>query len=133
MMLRRDNMLSEESTSLSCRCPGCGAILLESDSAQFCPVCLLTSSLASSEAASPGSSLASDKLNSNGGPHVLRVFGEYELLAELGKGGMGTVWLARHGPLDRLVALKMISAGKLATNEARERFYAEARAAARLD
>ena len=57
---------------------------------------------------------------------------EFELLAELGRGGMGVVYKARHRPLNRIVALKMISDGKHASPAAHERFVIEAEAVARL-
>jgi serine/threonine-protein kinase len=60
------------------------------------------------------------------------LFGKYELLGELGRGGMGVVFRAKQKDLDRLVAIKMILASNLASPEQVQRFHAEARAAARL-
>jgi hypothetical protein len=61
-----------------------------------------------------------------------KAFGRYQLLSELGRGGMGIVYQARDPVLGRLVALKMIRAGVLACPEEVERFYREARAASQL-
>jgi formylglycine-generating enzyme required for sulfatase activity len=57
---------------------------------------------------------------------------EYRLIQPLGKGGMGSVWLAEDRLLHRLVALKFIARGDEPDAQTRERFAIEARAAARL-
>ena len=59
-------------------------------------------------------------------------FDDYELLEEIGRGGMGVVYKARQKSLDRILALKMIRMGEDAGEAERKRFHGEARAVARL-
>jgi WD40 repeat protein/tRNA A-37 threonylcarbamoyl transferase component Bud32 len=61
------------------------------------------------------------------------VLGPYRLLAQLGKGGMGVVYLAQHTALARKVAVKVLGEEQSREQLALERFYREARAAAALD
>ncbi len=60
-------------------------------------------------------------------------WGEFTLLEELGRGGMGIVFRAQHNLLQREVAIKMILRDSLATAQDRQRFFLEAQSLAKLD
>src|SRR5690349_10229025 len=64
--------------------------------------------------------------------NLVQVLGDFELIRELGRGGMGIVYEARQVSLNRKVALKVLKAGLGLTTQAVTRFRREAAAAAKL-
>jgi serine/threonine protein kinase len=119
---------------LTTACPACGKPL--AIGARFCMSCgAAVGTISDAATVPPGSferqsqEMAQAELQSL---LVQATLGEFEILGELGRGGMATVFLAHDLTLDRKVAIKVVASHLLSSAGALERFKREARTAAAL-
>src|SRR3989442_3410037 len=116
-------------------CARCGAELRPENSEGLCTRCLLESGLDEPVVALPGQPVLSPEIQNRKSKienQKVRYFGDYELLEEIARGGMGVVYRARHLNLERIVAVKMILAERFASQQIVQRFQGEVTAAAHL-
>jgi WD40 repeat protein/predicted Ser/Thr protein kinase len=114
-------------TAMQTTCSACGMELPPDAPRGLCPACLFQ--LDEPTAAEPS---ANSPAPTAGPALSTRSFGDYVLLDEIARGGMGIVFRARQVSLDRIVAVKMILFGSQASAEQVRRFRIEASAAGSL-
>src|SRR6266487_1170090 len=119
---------AEADPNMPKKCPQCGATLPEGALAGLCPACLLKQG-AEAETATQSEA---EKFQPPGVEEVAKLFPQLEIIAFIGKGGMGAVYKARQPALDRFVALKILPPQVASGPGFAERFTREARALARL-
>lgn len=117
-------MSVEPTSAPPATCPTCGASLARGE---MCPRCLFGDVLAVLDGPVPPKGMPLPD-----GTPARKTVGEYDLIEELGRGGMGIVWKAKHRRLNRTVALKLVRGGCLPGEAAAKRFRREAEAAAQL-
>jgi predicted Ser/Thr protein kinase len=120
---------TEPGRNMTRQCPQCGAPLSAGALDGLCPACLLRQG-ASAETATQGETTPFVPPEV---AEVARLFPQLEILAFIGKGGMGAVYKARQPALDRLVALKLLPPQVAGGPGFAERFAREARALAKLN
>ncbi len=122
--------MSTAGAAASSPCPRCGRPVAGAfDASGVCVLCAGELIFAQTMAARPGSTPPIPTDESFAGPaHI----GPYAIISELGRGGMGAVYLAQHAELGRVVALKVIPVAGSATSDLEMRFLREARTIARL-
>ena len=113
--------MHEEASNRTSTCSRCGTALTATELESSCPRCLSALLLSPTD--------LEPSVSETG---ALRWIGDYELLEEIARGGMGIVYRARQISLNRQVAVKLMRDSGLANPEEVRRFRVEAMAAAKL-
>jgi serine/threonine protein kinase len=119
----------EANPNMENKCPQCGAPLPSGVLAGLCPACLFKQGAAADTASPPETA----PFQPPSVEEVAKLFPQLEIIAFIGKGGMGAVYKARQPALDRIVALKILPPLTTGGSNFVERFNREARALAKLN
>ena len=112
-------------------CPECGEVLAENSPYELCHVCLMKQALHSQTLA--GEDTGPEVPPPPSPEEIAHHFPQFEIIACLGRGGMGVVYKARQKSLNRMVAIKILAPEKERDTAFTDRFAREAEILARLN
>src|SRR5512138_1798478 len=115
------------------KCAECGADISASQPEPICPACIFQRMSRLGFPVDTESQPPQFPPEEDSSGHDTDFYSDYELLGEIGRGGMGVIYKAHQPRLNRVVAVKVIHAAQIAGEGARRRFEAEMQLAGRLN